>query len=901
MIIWSFVHTLTFLIYVYLGIYVLVKDPKSPLNRLAFFFSSCFAIWTFGLIFIHNPDTPESILGIAETIVPFGWIGFCSFIFWFFLIFTERTKITRSKYFYPLLFILPVMLVYKQLSSGSIIVGNIEQPYGWIPVWGRSFWTYLFFAYLFLYVGATIFLIYDYWRKTSNALKKRQAKIFFISGLASFIIGVCSNIVLPMLNIVTIPDLATLFSLIWVVGTVYAMVRYRFLAITPATAADNIISTMADCLILLDEYGDIITVNEATLNLLHYDKKELCGRSVDTLFNEERLRSGVSGDIIQGDNFKNRDDYFITKSGENIPVSLSCSVLTDEAGATTGFVYIVRDMTEYKKTEQSLREAREGLEALVQERTEELEKTNVALRAEIKDKKLAEEALQASEEKYRTILESMEDGYFEVDIEGNFRFFNRALCERLGYAPEKLVGMNYKAIMDKENGKKLFHEFNKVFTTGIPIKNIEVRVISKGGAVKIVETPISLIRDINNEPVGFRGLARDVTEQRDLEIRFQRAQKMEAIGELAGGVAHDLNNILSGIVSYPEIILMDLPTDSHLRKPILTILKSGEKAASVVEDLLTLARRGTKVEKVTNLNSIISDYLQSLEFKKLISHYPKIQIETKFESRLLNILGSPVHLSKTVMNLVSNAVEASGDRGKISICTRNQYIDRAITGYDTVGEGDYIILTVSDTGVGIPLEDREKIFEPFYTTKTMGRSGTGLGLAVVWGSVKDHNGYIDIKSSKGKGTSFELYFPATRKEISKDRSPLLIEKYKGKGESILIVDDVKTQREIASKILLRLGYVVDTVSSGEKAIEYLQDNQIDLLVLDMIMDPGIDGLETYKRILQLHPKQRAIIASGFSETVRVKEAQSLGAGQYLKKPYTSALLSKAVRRELDRR
>jgi len=336
-----------------------------------------------------------------------------------------------------------------------------------------------------------------------------------------------------------------------------------------------------------------------------------------------------------------------------------------------------------------------------------------------------------------------------------------------------------------------------------------------------------------------------------------------------------------------------------LRKPILTIMKSGEKAASVVEDLLTLARRGGMVEKVTNLNSIISEYLHSPEFKKLISYYPKVQIETKLESSLLNILGSPVHLSKTVMNLVTNAVEATCDGGKISISTRNQYIDRPIIGYDAVGEGDYIILTVSDAGTGISLEDREKIFEPFYTTKVMGRSGTGLGLAVVWGAVRDHNGYIDIKSSKGKGTSFELYFPATRKEISEDRFPLLIDEYKGKGESILIVDDVEAQREIASEILSRLGYRVNTVSSGEKAIEYLQDNQIDLLVLDMIMDPGIDGLETYKRILQFHPKQRAIIVSGFSETVRVKEAQRLGAGQYLKKPYKSAQLSKAVRRELD--
>jgi two-component system cell cycle sensor histidine kinase/response regulator CckA len=194
----------------------------------------------------------------------------------------------------------------------------------------------------------------------------------------------------------------------------------------------------------------------------------------------------------------------------------------------------------------------------------------------------------------------------------------------------------------------------------------------------------------------------------------------------------------------------------------------------------------------------------------------------------------------------------------------------------------------------------ERIFEPFYTKKVMGRSGTGLGMAVVWGTVKDHNGYMDMQSIEGKGTSFTLYFPVTRKKRAKDESLLSIEEYMGKGESVLVVDDVEEQREIATGMLKKLGYSVTSVSSGEEAAEYMNNNSADLIVLDMIMDPGINGRETYKRIIQFHPNQKAIIASGFSETADVKAAHELGAGRYIKKPYTLEKIGIAARDELKK-
>jgi len=550
----------------------------------------------------------------------------------------------------------------------------------------------------------------------------------------------------------------------------------------------------------------------------------------------------------------------------------------------------------------------------------------------------------AKKENYRTLFEAAPDGVEVLDARGNVVDCNKAHQLMLEYSNEEIIGNhtteffsdNYKALFNKKlpilkdtgfaegeielvhrdgqiipvwrKEKAIYNENMKFVGSVIYNRDISIRKRAeeklKEAHDKLEERVIERTKDLHrinkqlNLELKERKLAEE--EKQKLQAQLQRAQKMETVGTLAGGVAHDLNNILSGLVSYPELLLLEIPEDSHLRKPILTIQKSGEKAAAIVQDLLTLARRGVAITEVVNLNDIIYEYLKSPEFEKLKSFHPNVQFKTKLETNLLNILGSPVHLSKTVMNLVSNAAEAMSDGGRIFISTENRYIDRLIRGYDNVAEGDYVVLTITDHGVGILPTDMERIFEPFYTKKVMGRSGTGLGMAVVWGTVKDHKGYIDVQSAEGKGTTFTLYFPMTRKEVARDKSLLSIEDYMGKGESLLVVDDVEEQREIASRILKKLDYSVTLVSSGEEAVDYLKNNSADLLVLDMIMDPGIDGLETYKRILEFHPKQKAIIVSGFSETESVKKAKRLGAGAYVKKPFLLEKIGIAVRDELDK-
>jgi PAS domain S-box-containing protein len=389
-------------------------------------------------------------------------------------------------------------------------------------------------------------------------------------------------------------------------------------------------------------------------------------------------------------------------------------------------------------------------------------------------------------------------------------------------------------------------------------------------------------------------------KRRELEERLGRAEKMESLGTMAGGVAHDLNNVLGVLVGYSELLLMEIAEGSPLRKHVSNILQSSQRSAAIIQDLLTLARRGVADSEVVNLNHVISEYFNTPEFEKLKTYHPRVTFKTDLDKDLMNIKGSTVRLSKTIMNLLSNAAEAISDHGEVILLTENRYLEKPIAGFDDIQEGDYVVLKVSDNGKGISTEDLGKIFEPFYTKKVMGRSGTGLGLAVVWGTVKDHHGYIDVRSGEGKGSVFTLYFPVCRGEIIGDRKGVPVEIYKGRGELILVVDDVKEQRELATAMLSGLGYRVSAVSSGEEAVTSLMSNRVDLLVLDMIMDPGMDGLETYQKVLEINPKQKAIIVSGFSETDRVKKAQVLGAGTYVQKPYIRERIGLAIRRELDK-
>ena len=508
---------------------------------------------------------------------------------------------------------------------------------------------------------------------------------------------------------------------------------------------------------------------------------------------------------------------------------------------------------------------------------------------DISESKRAEKALKENEEKYRTLFEIESDALAMIEIKtGKMLEVNKSFIELYGYSREEVMRMKNIDFFAEPKEKS---KATPTRGTYIPIKYHR----KKNGTVFPAEISASIFnyqgRDVHIAAI------RDITERQRMEAQIQRSQKMESLGLLAGGVAHDLNNILSGIVSYPELILMDLPDDSNLRRPIEMVQASGNRAAAIVEDLLTIARGVATSREILNINTLANDYLKSPEFQKLIQFHPSVTVHSDLDANLLNTKGSHSHIRKVIMNLVSNASEAIQGSGTVTLATQNVYVDLPLKGYDDVNIDEYAVLKVTDNGVGIPSNEIERIFEPFYTKKIMGRSGTGLGLAVVWNVMQDHDGYIDVKSDKN-GTTFRLYFPISREEVRENSVSQPFESYMGHGETILVVDDVASQREIACHLLEKLCYVAKEVSCGEEAIKYVKKRTVDLLLLDMIMEPGISGLETYDQILRIHPGQKAVIVSGFSETDTVKEAQRLGAGQFVKKPYTLEKIGLAIGQEL---
>jgi PAS domain S-box-containing protein len=541
----------------------------------------------------------------------------------------------------------------------------------------------------------------------------------------------------------------------------------------------------------------------------------------------------------------------------------------------------------------------------IAELNENLEKQSVQLIREMEERRRIEEALRKSEEKHRLMAENIQDVIWSLDMTLAFTYINPAVEKMLGWSAEEFMQFSLKRFLTSESVGKVMNAITEELLYGEKTEDfsrhvtLELEQYKKTGETIQTEVSASFLMDNHGRPCGILGVTRDISERvqalkerEELKEQLERSKKMEAMGMLAGGVAHDLNNILSGIMTYPEIIMMKLPDDSPLIKPLQTIQRSGQRAAAVVNDLLAIARGVASSREITNLNHLVSDYLASPEHLDLLARHPHGHVDIRLGEGLRNISCSRIHIGKALMNLMANAMEALGQSGIVTVNTENRIVDRPIQGYDTVNPGEYTLLSVSDTGSGISPDDLDRIFEPFYTKKEIGRSGTGLGLAIVWNTVQEHQGYITVTSGCN-GTRFDLYFPSTHANIIPEESSTPIDAFMGNGETILVVDDDPIQREIASAMLSFLRYHVITVDSGEAAVAHVKDASVDLMLLDMMM-PGMNGRETYEAVSRIRPGQKAVIASGFSGTDDVNEAQRMGAGVLVNKPYTIEKLGHAV-------
>ncbi|MFP4389779.1 MAG: cache domain-containing protein, partial [Desulfococcaceae bacterium] len=521
--------------------------------------------------------------------------------------------------------------------------------------------------------------------------------------------------------------------------------------------------------------------------------------------------------------------------------------------------------------------------------------------ADVTDQKRAEEELRASEETARAMLNATSDTAVLLERNGAIVSCNEIFLRKSERRMEATVGRSLSEVFSRESFRRWRSELDAVFETGEPAQFEDARdgrrftnrcypIFGDDGRVRRVAV---FSRDFTEVWEARR-------EQAQLRDRLERSRKMEALGLLAGGVAHDLNNILSGVVGYPELLLMELPGDSPLRRPVEAMRASGLRAAAVVSDLLTVARGVASPREPVDLNGLVREYLDSPEYESLTEAHASVTLLPWLSEAPPHVSGSTVHLRKALMNLVTNAFEAVQGEGHVLVSTEIRELSAPLEGDEPLPAGRWSVLTVSDDGPGISEADREHIFEPFYTRKVMGRSGTGLGLAVVWNTVLDHDGHIRV-STGPDGTALTLFFPwiSAAPEARPSESSLI--DYAGSGERVLVVDDEPLQREIACSLLEKLGYRADSAESGEAALEYLRERPADLVLLDMVMEPGMNGRETFERILEIRPGQRAVIASGMAETEDFRRVKALGASSLLKKPYTLKKLGKRIREALENR
>ena len=392
-------------------------------------------------------------------------------------------------------------------------------------------------------------------------------------------------------------------------------------------------------------------------------------------------------------------------------------------------------------------------------------------------------------------------------------------------------------------------------------------------------------------------LNRALERECDLQEQLDRAKRMESLGMLAGGIAHDLNNFLGPLVGFPDLILDRLGPHHPVAGDILRLKESAQKSATIVQDLLTMARRGNYTTETVWPNRFFKGLFLSPDFRKLQRENPGIQIEQHIQKDLWPIVGSVPHLTQVFLNLLYNSVEAiPARRGRISVTAENLHLATVGEG-DLPGEpGDYVKIAIEDSGKGIPPEYLEHIFEPFFTRKTMGRSGSGLGLTIVYGIVNDLGGCVDVQSLPEQGTTFTIYL---QRDLE-PKNPKQVDLRQLRGtEKVLVVDDIPEQRDLAISVLASMGYKSWAVASGPAALRFLSKREIDLVVLDMILEDEMDGLDVFLAIRKRNPTQRCIIASGYTENDRVRQAEESGALGYVAKPYTRESLGSAVRAALD--
>jgi PAS domain S-box-containing protein len=632
----------------------------------------------------------------------------------------------------------------------------------------------------------------------------------------------------------------------------------------------NITLGITDGILVITKDFKIIWANEGSLRMAGCKMEELVGNYCYKATHNSESPCQPPHDIcpvrevINAGNPVTVTHTHFDKEGNELFVEVSAYPVKDEKGEIIQFVHLCRDITERKR---------------------------------------AEEALRRSEEKYRAILETIEEGYFEVDIAGTFFFFNDSLCRLFGYSRDEMMGMNNRQYTDSENAQKLYQTFNRVYRTGKPTKEFDWEIIRKDGTKKNTEASVSLIKNPSDNRIGFRGIVRDITDRKraeeekaTLQEQLRQSQKIEAIGRLAGGIAHDFNNLLTVIKGYSQLSLIELKEDVPLRGNIEEIKRASEKAADLTRQLLAFSRRQILEMRVLDLNTVLRDLDKML--RRVIGE--DIELITLLADDLGRVKTDPGWVEQTIMNLAVNARDAMPSVGKLTIETANVELDETYArNHIAVTPGRYVMLSMSDTGIGMTPEVRQQVFEPFFTTKEKGK-GTGLGLSTVYGIVKQSEGNIWVYSEPGKGTTFKIYLPRVDEPLEEIKERVVKEELPRGSETILLVEDEEMVRKLAVQILKRQGYTVLEGSHGNEAFNICNkhDGPIHLLVTDVVM-PKMSGLELAERIASIQPEIKVLYMSGYTDNAITHHGVLEKGMNYIQKPFTVDGLARKVREVLD--
>ncbi len=640
--------------------------------------------------------------------------------------------------------------------------------------------------------------------------------------------------------------------------------------------------------------GTLLEISPSIERISQYSRDELIGCDIKHLYPEPGERAEVIRKLTRYGRLNDHEIRLKDKDGSLQYCSLNCVLVEDENGGSGKIIGSLRVITDRKRAEQELDAHRNQLEDLVRLRTADLKRINEQLRAEIVQRERTEHALRSSEEKYRTILNSIQEGYFEVDLDGRITLVNAASCALMGYTREQLLGMDYPEYTTAQSAQKLQQAFRQVYKTGKAVQIERISMVARGGDEKMLDLSVSLIRDAEQRPSGYRGVARDITyrvetehQQKLLQEQLQQAQRMEAIGTLAGGIAHDFNNLLMGIQGNVSLLSLHLPHEEHLTESLKTIERCVESGGSLTRQLLGFARGGKYVVTAVDLN----DTLQTTA--DLFGRTRKeVKIHGSYARNLWSVRGDRGQLEQVLVNLYLNAWQAMAEGGDIYLITENVVVGDKLAHAADMPPGRYVHIEVRDSGHGMDEATRVRIFEPFFTTKKMGH-GTGLGLASAFGIIKNHEGTITVESEPGLGTRFHIYLPASPTEVT---SPPKRSRQVARGEgTILVVDDEPFILTSLQDMLRELGYTVLVANGGLAALETFDTHHdaIDLVILDMIM-PDMGGAETYDLIKAKRPEVKVLLSSGYSMNQLAEDILSRGCNGFLQKPFNLTKLSQMV-------